>query len=290
MGRNKSEQRGRIECEEQAETVAEENLLKTKAKNPGSLRAAPSMAKIKRKRMKKVKKYGIIKWKPKKIKEKEKGTEVLCYVLEARNPQNPFSFMRTTMIIQDSEEKSKENFYERRQVMQRADKMFRNGEVQCPICGGLLRLHGTYERHVTDGEGERYDGWVAQGYCVECDRYHSIIPSFIKPYGQYSAAVVEGVISEYERTGDIKRSDCPASDSVIYRWIKQFKERGAQAVGWLLSTLYTMYEKHISVIAVQQEGILKQLDRLTERLLACNTKGIIGRANIILTKSNHGFV
>ena len=119
------------------------------------------------------------------------------------------------MIIQDSEEKSKENFHERNQVMQGADESFRNGDVACPICLGPLRLHGAYERHVKNDEGERYDGWIAQGYCVKCNRYHSLIPSFIEPYKQYSAAVVEGVISEYERTGDIKRSDCPASDSVI---------------------------------------------------------------------------
>jgi len=194
------------------------------------------------------------------------------------------------MIIQDSEEKSKENFHERKQVMQSADTTFRSGEVPCPICQGSLKLHGSYERHFTDGAGERYDGWIAQGYCGVCNKYHSLLPSFIEPYKQYSAEVLETVITEYETTGNIKTSDCPASDSVIYRWIKQFKERGARAVGWLQSRLYTMYGEHISVIKVQQEGLLKQLDRLTQRLLACNARGIIGKANIILTRYNQGFI
>jgi len=195
-----------------------------------------------------------------------------------------------TMIIQDSEEKSNGNFYERKQVIQRADKTFRSGEVPCPICLGPLKLHGSYERHFTDEGGERYDGWIAQGYCGACKKYHSIIPSFIEPYKQYSATVIERVILEHETRGDIKTSDCPANDSTIYRWIRQFKERGAQAVGWLLSILYTVYGQHISVIKVQQEGLLKQLDQLTQRLLTCNTVGIISRTNIILTKYNHGFV
>jgi transposase-like protein len=194
------------------------------------------------------------------------------------------------MIIHDSEEKSKENFDDRKKVMQNADKIFRSGDVACPKCQGTLKLHGTYERHVTDGAGEGYDGWIAQGYCGECKKYHSLIPSFIEPYKQYSAEVLERVITEYETTGAIKRSDCPASDSVIYRWIQQFKERGARAVGWLASMAYTMYEEYKSIIEVQEEGVMKQLERLTRRLVSCKTKGIIGRTNIILTKTNQGFV
>jgi len=194
------------------------------------------------------------------------------------------------MIIHDSEEICKNNFYDRSLVMQEAYKIFKNGNILCPICQGRLRLHSSYERHVTDGAGKRHDGWIAQGYCVECDRYHALIPSFIEPYKQYSAEVVEGVIMEYETCGDIKTSSCPASDSTIYRWVKQFKEHGARAVGWLLSILYTVYGQYISVIKVQQEGLLKQLARLTQRLLTCSTRGIIGRANIILTKYNQGFI
>ena len=167
--------------------------------------------------------------------------------------------------------------------------MLYNGEVVCPICGGKMRLHSTYSRGLRDNEGKRHEGWVAQSNCEACDKYHSIIPSYIKPYKQYEAEVIEKAIKEHER-GTLKRSDCPANESTINRWAREFSERGSRAVGCMLSLLYNIYNMHISVIQTQKEGLMTQLDRLTQRLLGNNAGTVIGRANIILTRYNNGFV
>ena len=194
------------------------------------------------------------------------------------------------MIIHYSEEICKNNFYERNHVMQTAYKLFSSGNVLCPVCHGSMTLHGSYERNIIDTAGDLHKGWIAQGYCGVCKKYHSIIPSFIMPYKQYSAEVVEKAILEHEELGSINNSSCQADESTIYRWINQFKERGASAVGWLISMLYSIYDQHISVLELRKEGMLKRLDRLTQRLLPIKTGRIIGRTNIILTNHNHGFV
>jgi len=110
------------------------------------------------------------------------------------------------------------------------------------------------------------------------------------PYKQYGTEVVEAAISEYETLSGIKSSGCPADDSTIYRWIKQFKERGTLAVGWMLSMLYSIYNQHIGAIKLQKERLLKQLDRLTQMLLPIKTDKIIGRTNIVLTNHHCGYI
>jgi len=193
------------------------------------------------------------------------------------------------MIIHESEGKSKENFYERKAVMQRAMKMMEKGEVVCPICGGKMRLHGAYLRRPKDNEGIRHEGWVAQGHCEACDKYHSVIPSFIKPYKQYETEVIEAVLTAVEN-GEIKRSDCPANESTITRWKAEFAERGARAVGSLRSILYNIYTQHINMIELKKERLMKQLDRLTEMLLGSRRGLVMGRTNIILTRYNSGYL
>ena len=194
------------------------------------------------------------------------------------------------MIIHESEGKSKENFYERKTVMQRAMKMMEKGEVVCPICGEKMRLHGAYSRRPKDNEGVRHEGWVAQGHCVTCNKYHSVIPSFIRPYKQYEAEVIEAVLRAEEEGGGKRQSDCPANESTINRWKREFAERGARALGYMMSLVYNIYGEYISVIASQKEGLMKQLGRLTARLLGHERGLVIGRSNIILTRYNNGYL
>jgi len=205
-------------------------------------------------------------------------------------PSEPFSFVnKYKMIIHYSEGKSKENFYDRNKVMQMAYKMLESGEVVCPICVGMLGLHGTYRRYLKDSEAKRHEGWIAQSHCAGCKKYHSLIPSFIKPNKQYEAEVIEEAIKAQE-AGELKRSDCPANETTIRRWVREFREGGSVAVGWLQSIIYNIYNEHISVVETKKEGLMTQLERLTGRLLGNRVGSVIGRANIILTKYNHGFL
>jgi hypothetical protein len=129
---------------------------------------------------------------------------------------------------------------------------------------------------------------VAQGHCVACDKYPALIPNFLMPHKHYEAAVIERAI-KYSEDGE-GLSDCPADESTMRRWINQFKGRGALAVGWLLSALFTIYGRRISAMELQNRGLLKQLARLLREYPVPESGPIIGSANIILTMHNCGFL
>ena len=164
------------------------------------------------------------------------------------------------------------------------------GDVLCPFCLGLITVHGCHHRHILDEQGNRHDGFIAQGYCKPCSRYPSLIPDFILPHKHYEAAVIEAAVSEIEENGSMELNSCHADDSTIRRWYNQFKERGVRAAGWLLSILFDVYGKHISTVELQCKGLLRQLSHLLLAFQTPGTGGIFGRVNITLTKYNSGFL
>jgi hypothetical protein len=110
------------------------------------------------------------------------------------------------------------------------------------------------------------------------------------PYKHYEAAEIEAAISKVEEEGGIRLGDCPAAGSTVWRWVNQFEERGALAVGCLLAILYTVYGLHISALELVDQGLLKQLSQLMRKFPNPGTGGIIGGVNIILTRYNSGYL
>jgi transposase-like protein len=113
------------------------------------------------------------------------------------------------------------------------------------------------------------------------------------PYKHYESGVIEGVIAASENGVNVETSGgCAADASTMRRWIKQFKERGALAVGKLISLLLDLYDRHISLLKLQNRTLLKQLSRLLCEISKLKPKNgnIIGKANFILTTKNCGFL
>jgi len=195
------------------------------------------------------------------------------------------------MIVWDSGETCKENFYNKIEVLRTVTKLVCCGKVLCALCMGLLNIHDCYTRHFDDENGERHNGWIVQGHCAACNKYPALIPSFLLPYKHYKAEIVESVIIEYESGRNIEDLDgCAADISTMRRWVKQFKERGAQSVGWLISAFFTLYQRNISTLKLRHKTLLKQLSRLLQELSFSGTGSVIGRTNIILTMYDYGFL
>jgi hypothetical protein len=180
----------------------------------------------------------------------------------------------------------------------------------------MLTVHGCYARRFKDSEGIRYEGWVAQARCEACNRYPSLIPDFLMPYKHYKAEVIEDVIREAEEEGNDtwypdaqntgvrrrtsknpevnrgtqKRSNCAADVSTMRRWIRQFRERGEQAVGWMLSALAAVYERYISAVELQNKKLLERLARLAGEVTSVRAGEVIGKVNYIITRHNYGFL
>jgi hypothetical protein len=142
------------------------------------------------------------------------------------------------MIIWHTEDTYKDKFHKRAEVIYVAKDLAARGVIKCVLCGGYLTIHGCYSRHYRDDEDIAHRGWVAQGRCAECNVFPALIPNFLMPHKHFSAQVIESALSQYEMgNGSTSSTECPASNSTIFRWVKQFAERGEQAMGWLLSAL-----------------------------------------------------
>ena len=110
------------------------------------------------------------------------------------------------------------------------------------------------------------------------------------PHKHYKTEVIEAVVSGHEEKRRLDRVGCQADDSTMWRWIRQFKERGVRAVGWMLSILLKVYERYVSALELYNKGLLKQLSRLLQEIPAHGTAGTFGMVNIILTRYNSGFL
>jgi len=199
-------------------------------------------------------------------------------------------FCNQSKMIVPNSEALHTKFCKRAEVHHKADEDFRSGKVVCPKCGGHLKIHVTYLRHYKDSEGEQHDCWVGQGYCGDCVSYHSALPNFLMKHKHYEASVIEAALAKVEEEGSYNISDCPAWNSTVRRWDKQFKERGADAAGWLLSILFTVYDKCISLIRLHEKWLLKQLAIIAEEFPVASGGGVMGRVNIVLTSHNCGFL
>ena len=193
------------------------------------------------------------------------------------------------MIIFNSGAISKENFYDRAKVTRTANEMLRRRDILCPLCGGELTVHSSHQRHCIDDNGQRHDGWIVQVHCSACNKYPSLIPDFIMPYKHYKTAVIEAAIRASEE-GCLGLSSCPADESTVRRWANQFKVRGALAVGWLLSILFVVYERHISILEQQNMSLLQRLYYLMQQMPVSEFGELISRVNFVLTRHNYGFL
>ena len=136
-----------------------------------------------------------------------------------------------------------------------------------------------------------HNGWVAQGHCVICNVYPALIPDFIAPHKHYKAEVIEEVLLTYEG-GDVIEDlgGCAADVSTMRRWVRQFRNHGAEAVGWLISVLLRVYDRHIGTLKLQNKSLMKQLARLLREYPDSENGGVIASVNIILTAQNCGFL
>jgi hypothetical protein len=199
--------------------------------------------------------------------------------------------VESKLIIWHSEESCKVNFTDRVSVEDNAKDLSSRGVVLCALCKGFFAFHRSYQRGLKDRDSSKEQGWVAQVRCDLCKKYPALIPDFIMPYKHYKAEVIESVIAEYESGLNIEHMDgCAADISTMRRWVRQFKERGAGAIGWLLSILLTLYNRRISLLKLQNMTLLRQLARLLCEFRLPKTGGIISSVNIILTTQNCGFL
>lgn len=163
--------------------------------------------------------------------------------------------------------------------------------IVCPKCFSKLFRNDEYNRCVIDESGVHEQTVIMQTMCTKCGTTHALLPDFIRPYKHYGAALMELALATIEETGDFSTSNCPADDSTIRRWAKEFRERGIMAEAQLLTILYELYQRHLSILAIQERSQLKRLARLLDEFnIKPKENGVLSCVNTLITRNGKGFI
>ncbi len=137
----------------------------------------------------------------------------------------------------------------------------------CPICEGHLSGYDSKNRHVIKSDGSKETYRLRRLKCKHCQKLHTELPDFMQPYKHYSTEVIE---AELDETG----IHCPADESTIRVWHKQFTDNMTQIEGALRSIwteahnkLYPLLSTDSLLKVIQNKGS-GWLTTVTQMLLA----------------------
>jgi hypothetical protein len=127
--------------------------------------------------------------------------------------------------------------------------------------------------------------------CTGCGKTHAVLPDFIKPYKHYCAAGIEFMLRDIENGVATEHANTVASTSTVKQWIKEFKNRGFQAVGALRALLHNVFDETINEIKLTGLKIFGALEHILDAFPAIESNSLaIGDANIWLTNHMQEFM
>lgn len=85
----------------------------------------------------------------------------------------------------------------------------------CPDCGGAMKVRDSKRRHVITADGETQVFSLRRLKCIKCGSLHVELPDLIVPHKHYSRDVINRALNG-------AFINCPAENSTIYRWEKEF--------------------------------------------------------------------
>jgi hypothetical protein len=113
---------------------------------------------------------------------------------------------------------------------------------ECPVCGGQLTRYDRRIRYGKQSDGSRKSYKVRRLKCSSCASLHTELPDILLPCKHYIAEVIESQI-------DGTRDDCPADNSTLHRWLKQFRESKCQIEAMLRSMWSRKHKQHFPITA-----------------------------------------
>ena len=100
--------------------------------------------------------------------------------------------------------------------------MVYEGEVCCPVCGGILKPYDHVMRGIRMEAGTKEHMYIRRLKCRQCGRIHRELPGRLLPYIQYDRSIVMGVINGLITTDDLNYEDYPCEMTMV-RWLMRSK-------------------------------------------------------------------
>lgn len=102
--------------------------------------------------------------------------------------------------------------------------MITKNEKICPKCGGLLKKYDSVKRTVRTKQRVTTKIKITRRKCTKCGCVHREIPSFIYPYKEYEAEVINGVLEGLITPETLGYEDYPC-EMTMNRWKKEYAGR-----------------------------------------------------------------
>lgn len=107
----------------------------------------------------------------------------------------------------------------------------------CPECGGILSYRDSRLRICKTYGGTATYISIRRLECIDCNRLHTELPSFLVPYKHYASEVVENVLDDVSTPEDTTTEDYPC-EMTMNRWKNWFMKNLLQIEGMLRSNAY----------------------------------------------------
>lgn len=98
--------------------------------------------------------------------------------------------------------------------------MVMEGADNCPICGGELKYRDKVLRIVRTKYRKTRRVMIKRLKCYNCGALHRELPSYILPYKQYEAELIQGVIEKLITPETLGFEDYPC-EMTMRRWQMQ---------------------------------------------------------------------
>lgn len=92
----------------------------------------------------------------------------------------------------------------------------------CPLCDGSLKRYDRVNRIVKSEYGKIETVRLTRYKCIKCGSIHRELPEYLKPYKQFNADIINGMVDGSINHDDLKYEDYP-HEVTVKRWTKEFK-------------------------------------------------------------------
>lgn len=125
-----------------------------------------------------------------------------------------------------------------------------NEKLPCPYCGGKLLSRDSRLRKLIHTDGSSRTLRIRRLLCKSCGKLHAELPDIIQPFKHYASEVIQQALD-----GDPQK--CPAENSTIRRWIREFTD-SLEALDCSLIALW-MHENRKSWNLLKRISLLCQI-------------------------------
>lgn len=125
--------------------------------------------------------------------------------------------------------------------------------------------HGTRPRQAKATGVEKQQCQARRFRCHRCKKTFTCLPAFLLPFKHYIASEIEGALRHIFEGGKISDAPSGASESTLWRWLKEFSRKMQEWAGLLEAMIFQRSGRAASLVRLPSNP-LKRLERALSKV------------------------